>query len=151
MFSAKEDIPLREGTIYRELAKVPLSGVLPAEHPLAEKESIDLDELFTESTVICTSSAVPSVAVEFQNRIAQQHLPAFVHICDNVNVMLSLIRAGYGCSVLPAFGLFDPELHYVPLNGIEPFSYGIFYKKGASPVLKQFISIVRSYSAQLRK
>lgn len=148
LFSAKDDIPLREGTVYRELGKVPLCAVLPAEHPLAEMESINLEKLFSERTVICTSYAVPSAAVELQNRIAQQLLPAYVHICDNVRVMLSLIRAGYGCSVLPAFGLFEPELRYVPLNGIGPISYGIFYKKAAQPVLKQFISIVRNYNAQ---
>lgn len=149
LFSAKEDIPLRGGTVYRELAKVPLCGVLPAEHSLADKERINLEELFTEKTIICMSHEVPPSAYELQNRIARQLLPASVYISDNVRVALSLVRAGYGCTVLPSLGLFESELCYVPLNGIEPISYGIFYKKSAQNVIKQVIAIVRRSDKQL--
>ena len=66
-----------------------------------------------------------------------------VYYCENLQVMLSLVRTGYGIAVLPEATSTDPETVYVPLAGSSPLSYGVFYKNaGKNPLVRQFISIV---------
>ena len=93
--------------------------------------------------ITCHSYAIPSQAAGLQNQIAEHLPPESVYICENLQVILSLVRSGYGFSVLPETNFPVPEICYVPIRGISPLSYGIFYKKGSlSPFLKKFLSIV---------
>lgn len=144
LFGFKDDIPIRDGIIYKELAKVPICCVLPSTHKFSQKEKIDLRELFNERVITCYSYAVPSKVTEMQNQIASHLLPNSVYICENLYVLLSLISAGYGCSILPEMDLAVNDIKYVPLNNTAPLSYGVFYKKSSlNPLHKKFISIVK--------
>lgn len=141
----KDDIPIRDGIIYKELAKIPICCVLPSFHKFSQKEKIDLEKLFGERVITCYSYAIPSKVTELQNQIASHLLPNSVYICENLYVMISLINAGYGCSILPKMNFAVTDIKYIPLNNVTPLSYGIFYKKSSlNPLHKKFISIVKN-------
>ena len=144
LFGFKDEIPIRGDTIYKELVKIPLCCLIPSSHSFACKEEISETEMYNEKIITCSSYTIPTKAAEIQNRISQHILPDQIHFCENMQVILTLVRAGYGISVLPKLNFVDPEIKYVPLKNIEPLSYGFFYKKGASNVLqKKVMSIIK--------
>ncbi len=139
----QDDIPQKEDITYKELFRLPLCALVPSDHALAKKEILNCEELYTENIVICHSYAVPSKAEALQNEIAQHILPENSYNCDNLHVLLTLIKAGYGCSVLPQnIHYSNEEITQIPLKDSEMLSYGVFYKKeNSSLLLKHFLSL----------
>ena len=143
LFGFQEDIPIKNDTIYKELFQIPLCCIVPASHPYAERPELAKEELYLENIVVCNSYAIPARVAEMQNQISQHILPESTYMCENLQVLLTLVRAGYGCSVLPLMNFVNTDIRGIPLKDSEPLSYGIFFKKSSqSPLLKKFISIV---------
>lgn len=144
LFGFKDDIPMRDGVIYKELARMPVCCAVPSGHPFSSKNEIYKEELFSENIIICNSYEIPSKAAGIQNRLENRFLPDCAYYCENLQVMLSLVRAGYGFAVLPDKSSVDPGITYIPLAGQNPISYGIFYKNTSkNPLIKKFLSIVQ--------
>lgn len=146
LFGFKDDIPVKEGMTYRELSKIPLCCVISSTHPYAQKTEITEQALFSENMISCTSYSIPTKAVEVQNRISKHLLPESIHICESTSVLLTLVRAGFGCSILPRINRdsLDPDIRSIPLKDVAPLSYGMFYKNSThNPVLKSFIALVK--------
>lgn len=147
LFGLQENLPIQRDMVFLELGKIPLCCVLPSAHPYAKKEEIDEQELFSQHLIICTSYTIPPKVVELQNRIAQHVSPERIHVSENPQVILTLIRAGYGCSILPKASSHDPDIAYVPLKNTQPLTYGVIYNRTSSnPVLKNFIEVVENSS-----
>ena len=147
LFGFQEDIPIKNDTIYKELFQIPLCCIVPASHPYAERPELAKEELYLENIVVCNSYAIPAMVAEMQNQISQHILPESTYMCENLQVLLTLVRAGYGCSVLPLMNFINTDICGIPLKDSEPLSYGIFFKKSSqSPLLKKFISIVTNTS-----
>ncbi|MDO4339977.1 MAG: LysR family transcriptional regulator [Eubacteriales bacterium] len=143
LFGFKDDIPSKEGMVYRELFQIPVCCALSKGHPYSGKSEITEQELYSESIVTCNSYSIPSKAAAIQDQISQHTLPECTYICESFQVLLTLIRAGYGCSILPRLNYMTSEISYVPLKNTAPLSYGFFYKRGSvNSILKNFISIV---------
>lgn len=140
----QNDVPLKGNVVYEELLHTPLCCVFPRGHAYTGKSEITEQDLLSERLVLCNSSALPSSASEYQNRIAGYLPPESVYFCDNFQAALTLVRTGYGYCILPQCRFPDEHLCYIPLAGTAPLSYGIFYKKGVdNPPLKKFISIAK--------
>ena len=149
LFGFQDDIPIKNDTVYKELFQIPLCCIVPAAHPYAARPELVKEELYLENIVVCNSYAIPFKAAEMQNRIAQHIPPESTCICDNLQALLTLVRAGYGCSILPQMHFISSDICVIPITGSEPLSYGIFYRKNAvSPLLKKFISIMTTTSFQ---
>ncbi len=147
LFGFQEDIPIKNDTIYIELFQIPLCCIVPASHPWAERPELAKEELYLENIVVCNSYAIPARVAEMQNQISQHILPESTYMCENLQVLLTLVRAGYGCSVLLLMNFVNADIRGIPLKDSEPLSYGIFFKKSShSPLLKKFISIVTNTS-----
>ena len=147
LFGFQEDITIKNDTIYIELFQIPLCCIVPASHPWAERPELAKEELYLENIVVCNSYAIPARVAEMQNQISQHILPESTYVCENMQVLLTLVRAGYGCSVLPLMNFVNTDIRGIPLKDSEPLSYGIFFKKSSqSPLLKKFISIVTNTS-----
>ncbi|MCD8118001.1 MAG: LysR family transcriptional regulator [Lachnospiraceae bacterium] len=142
LFGFREDIPLRSGFVYREIAQIPLCVLISETHPLAERESIGEEELVSENIILC--SAVPSRASEVQNQLAVRIPPQSTYISENLQAALSLVRAGYGFTILPEINFDNVEINCVPLQSAEAVSYGVFYRSGAlSPLLSEFVELMK--------
>ncbi len=147
LFGFQEDIPIKNDTVYKELFQIPLCCIVPASHPWAERPELAKEELYLENIVVCNSYAIPARVAEMQNQISQHILPESTYMCENMQVLLTLVRAGYGCSVLPLMNFVNTDIRGIPLKDSEPLSYGIFFKKSSqSPLLKKFIFIVTNTS-----
>ena len=139
LFGFQEDIPIKNDTVYKELFQIPLCCIVPASHPYAERPELAKEELYLENIVVCNSYAIPARVAEMQNQISQHILPESTYMCENLQVLLTLVRAGYGCSVLPLMNFVNTDIRGIPLKDSEPLSYGIFFKKSShSPLLKKF-------------
>lgn len=149
LFGFQDDIPLKKDTVYIELFQIPLCCVVPDTHPYAEKTELAKEELYLEKIVVCNSYAVPFRAAEMQNRISQHIPPESTYICENLQALLTLVRAGYGCTILPKMNFINSDICAIPISDIQPLSYGIFYKKSMlRPLMKNFISILTTTSHQ---
>lgn len=144
LFGFKDDIPMRENFVYHELAQIPVCCVLPSGHPLSQKEELSEKDLLPENIVICNSHEVPSQVAGVQNLLSNQFSPNFTYYSENLQAMLTLIKAGYGIGIFPEMPSTDTSLVYVPLNRDYSLSYGVFYKDiSKNPVLKKFLSLIR--------
>ena len=142
LFGFRENLPVKEDLVFRELGKIPLCCVLPRTHPAAGRAELGEEALYDQDLILCNSYSIPSRAVEVQNRVAQHLSPERVHVSDNPRVILTLIRAGYGCAILPRVSHHDDAIAYVPIRNVPPLSYGILCHKGsADPVLRRFLDI----------
>lgn len=142
LFGYQEDVPVREGVAYKELFQVPICCAVSASHRYSHKKELHMQELLSESLIICNSYAIPSKAVNLRNRI-EQHFPLdAVYYCDNLNALLTLVKAGYGLAILPRLDITGPRICYIPIKEEASLSYGIFYKENdKNPFVKDFISL----------
>ena len=143
LFAFKDDIPMRDGFSYYELEQIPVCAVLPSENPLCQRTELSETDLCSEPLIICNSYEIPSQIASVQNRLSQKISPGMTYYSENLQVSLSLIKAGYGAAVLPEVPVSDASLTFIPLTGQTPLSYGIFYKKNARPYAKQVLSILK--------
>ena len=144
----EENLPVRQEMSYAALGEIPLCCVLPVGHPLAGREMIDEAELFSQQLILCTAYTFPQKALEIQNRIAQHILPEKILTCDNPCGVRTLVRAGYGCAILPRSIRPDPDLAFVSLAGAPSLPYGIVYhRESSSGVLKEFVNTAASIAA----
>ena len=143
LFGFKDNIPMRENFVYSELAQIPVCCVLPSGHPLARKDEISEEDLLSENIVICNSHEIPLQAARVQNMLFNRLSPEMTYYSDNLQAMLTLIKAGYGIGVFPEMPATDTSLVYVPLSRDYSMSYGVFYKDTSrSPVLKRFLRLM---------
>ena len=143
LFGFQDDIPIKNDTVYKELFRIPLCCIVPSTHPYAARFELAKEELYLENIVVCNSYAIPSKVAEMQNQISQHIPPESTYMCENLQVLLTLVRAGYGCSVLAQMNFINSDICAIPLKDNEDLSYGVFFKKSSqSPLLKKFISIV---------
>lgn len=144
LFGFREILPAGGELMFRELGQVPLCCALPAEHPLAGRAQVEEDELRGLPLVMCDPYAIPVRAAQVQSRLVRQVAPALVHTGENPQTALTLVRAGYGCAILPAPALDDPALVYLPLAGAPPLPYGLVYRRSDSnPLLRQFVELTQ--------
>lgn len=144
LFGFRESLPLRSDVTFVPLLQVPLCCVVPPGHPLAAHPTIAEETLFKQPLVLCNTYTIPAQTVALQNRIAQHLSPEQVHISENPQVVRMLVRAGYGCAILPRPSARRDGLVYLPLEGQEPLPYGLCYTKNAADtLLREFLASVR--------
>ncbi len=147
LFGFRESLPLRSDVTFVPLLQVPLCCVMPPDHPLAAHTTIAEETLFQQHLVLCSNYTIPAQVVALQNRIAQHLYPEQVHISENPQVVRMLVRAGYGCAILPRPSAGRDGLVYLPLEGLEPMTYGLCYTKNAADsLLREFLAIVQRYT-----
>lgn len=143
MFGFKENVPSRAGVSYLELFQTPICCAISSEHIYAGRDEIRESDLYTERIILCNSYSLPSKSADLQNKLKQHFLPESTYYCDNLSVLLTLIKAGYGFGILPEININDPELHAIPFAPEISVSFGIFYNDTQNPALKEFLSIIR--------
>lgn len=143
LFGFKDDIPMREGMLYKELEEIRVCCAVPKKHPFAQKQEISEKELLSEDIVICDVHGVPSKLTIIQNSIMHKIPPESTYFCETPQIMLTLIRAGYGIGLFPELFLDDEDVVYIPLEGNITMSYGVFYKENSkNPIYKSFLDLI---------
>ncbi len=144
LFAFKNEIPMRDSFHYFELEQIPICAALPSAHPLCQKANLSKDHLLSEKIIICNSYEIPSQIAGIQNQLSQQIPPDRTFYSENLQALLTLIKAGYGVAVLPEIPSTDTAVKFIPLQQETPLSYGIFYKNNMhSSTLKRFLKIIK--------
>lgn len=143
MFGFQDDVPSRKGIAYKELSKAPICCFFSSEHPYAKKREIRAEELYSEKIILCTAYSISSQAAFMQQQMKNHFSLDSVYFCDNLNALLTLVKAGYGFGILPEINLDDPKITSVPFASREYASYGIFYEETLqNPLTEKFLSIL---------
>lgn len=143
LFGFQDDLLIREGVRYHELAQIPICCAIPESHPFAGQDEVQEQQLLTENLIICNSYEIPAEIANIQNHLRHQFSPESAYFCENPQAALTLIKAGYGIGILPEMPCDDEKINYVPLENTSSLSYGVFYKDSSSnPVLKKFLSLM---------
>ena len=131
--------------IYRELFQVRITGVLPANHPLAKEELLDEDDLRTQRLLLLDPQRCPDSLNAVQHELATGRAVSDLLMCGSADACVILAKAGFGIAVQPDFpSLRDPALAYIPIQGTEPLSYGAYYKSvTGKPMLKRFLQLCK--------
>ena len=131
--------------IYKELTQVRITGVLPATHPLAEKELLDEDDLRTQRLLLLDPQICPDNLNAVQHELTTGRAVSELLMCGSADACITLAKAGFGIAIQPDFpSLRDPALAYIPIESAEPLSYGAYYKSvTGKPMLKLFLQLCK--------
>jgi len=130
--------------LYRTVAQEALLAVLPSDHRLAQRDSVELREIASEPFVSVseTAPALRKVIDDYIRETGVAITPA--HEADNLAMAISLVASRRGFALLPRYAQnFLPwSVVSRPIKGNAPsIDLVIGYHKGnASPILKQFLS-----------
>ena len=125
-------------------------AALPADHPLAGRESIRLEELKNESFVAMSPLASVSGFNLLQHYTRKTGFtPNVVAFVQNVSALMMLVACHVGVSVLYR----DLEIHvrgkvrFVPLEGIEAFQRWLIWDQdNPNPAIPAFLQVAQQYT-----
>ena len=143
----REKEPRESYGVYREFGKIPVSGILAADHPLAGKALLSPEELEGERLILNIPQKCPGGLSAIQHEMAKGRTSEEMFLCDTPHDSLILAKAGFGIAILPAFlaGI-SPGLACVPFQETRTLSYGAYYKSVAGkPLLKLFLKLCGEY------
>ncbi|BAB53231.1 LysR substrate-binding domain-containing protein [Mesorhizobium japonicum] len=140
---------------YRLITKEPLVAVLPSDHRLAERDSIDPQDIVGE-TFISVSNTAPTLRVVIEEYLERSNLGIRPdHEVDNLAMAMSLVASTRGVAFLPAYAKsFMPwSVISRPISGDTPtIDLVIGYNKAnASPTLKLFLSRIDDLIGRVAK
>lgn len=131
---------------YREIVKVPVVCVCSLENSLSQRQSVTVQDLKNERLVLFDPAKAQSDAARIQGQLIGGRALSEFYFCESAEAAVILTQAGFGISILP--DLFIPptsSLVRVPIEGIEPASFGIYYKSvQENAPLKYLIQIMKS-------
>lgn len=141
----QQSLSKKQTLTYRELGQIPVVGYCPANHPLAGRSRLTMDDLKEQKLILHDPKRCPDTIARLQARLTASRTPDELFFCDSEEAAITLAQAGYGVAVLPGM-LVDrtPPLAGVPLEGVEPLSFGLYYKTLAgNPLLRDFVALAR--------
>lgn len=144
-------LPIDSDDIITEvILSEPLVVALPQGHPLASLPEIPIKLLADESFVVCPESVKPDLYAQIM-AICQQagFQPKVIQEATPPEVVISFVEAGAGISLVAAGAQSRHNANVVYRSLVEYVS-GMeiavaWYKGRSSPVLNQFLDIVRSH------
>jgi LysR family hca operon transcriptional activator len=129
---------------YKLVAREPLVAILPSDHPLAARTTVDPRDLVGETFI--GISDIPRVLRGVVNGYLERSGVEIVpHLgVDNFAMAISLVTSEHGVALLPISieGYLPPTVVSRRLNGEQPTVDLVigYHKANASPVLKTFLS-----------
>ncbi len=143
-------VGFREGGLkkyvnYRELAKIPITAMLPQEHPLSGYELLEPSQLRGEKLVVGEPWSCPEQMRAAQHELVEDRSALDIYLSDSGEGEAALAEAGFGIAIVPELApSSQPGMRRIPIRGLEPMSYGVYYKSLAGkPELRQLIELAK--------
>lgn len=129
-----------------------IAVAMPADHPLAERQELELADLANEAFISIRRSVVDLAGIQSSRRPDYEFRPNVVQEVANIATQLNLISVGLGIGLVVS----SPELKYpdgirvIPVSDVDYSSrFMLIWKRGESePILQNFIKIVRQIVKQ---
>lgn len=128
---------------FRIIEESHLAIIMNEEHPLAERTELHLSELSNESFIFLgkdRSSSEYNTTIEWCRRCGFE--PKITESYDHVGMVLMMVRAGFGITILSDLAPMDhmSGLVTVPLINAPVFYSGLFWRReNTNPAVTQFI------------
>lgn len=132
--------------IYKEIKKVPVVCACSRENSLSLRQSLTLEDLKNEKLVLFHPTKAQTIVAQIQGQLMGGRAPSEFYFCKSAEAVVVLTQANLGISILPDLFIPPaPSLALVPIEGVEPVSFGIYYKslQGNAP-LKSLIQIMKN-------
>ncbi|XAH22032.1 LysR substrate-binding domain-containing protein [Xylophilus sp. GW821-FHT01B05] len=129
-----------------------LGVAVPADHPLARRRAVSMQELAREAFIVMPRSS-SSLTSGLSQALCQQagFEPRIVQDVGTVTSQLNLVSVGMGIALVPYSGNVDyPEaVTVVPLEHVEHAIHFVFgwLKGGMTPALSRMVEIVETLAA----
>ena len=130
---------------FLSLQKVPVACVCAAGHSLARRQVVHLEELTQEKLVLLDPLRAVATVAQLQGQLMGGRSPDNFYFCESAEAATVLTKAGFGISILPDLMVPpDPGLVSIPLEGLEPVSFGVYYRtlQGNAP-LRSFVHLLK--------
>lgn len=135
----------KSNILYKELKKVQAVCICSMEHPLSRCECVGMEELKKEKLIIVAPGKMQSDFVRLQGQLMDGRSPSDFYFCESVEGAIVLAQSGFGVLILS--GLFiskDLPLAQIPIQGVEPISFGMYYKSmQGNVILKSLVQIIK--------
>ena len=143
----KETSAVKISALYRELTKAPVVCVCPSRHPLAGRTAVTPEDLKQERLVLLVPPRISPAVAHLQGQLMEERPPSAFYFCESSEAITALVTAGYGVSVLPDLLVPEmPRISRVPLAGVAPVSFGIYYKSvQGKPALKALLARAKEF------
>jgi DNA-binding transcriptional LysR family regulator len=144
-------VPAEPDIEQEEVRQEPLMLALGEGHRLAQRESIDLQEILEEPLILYPRGVRGSLVVQIRQMFERYGAqPVVAHEVTDVTTSIALVGGGMGLSIVPraAVNLRLPGVIYRPLNcrGDSTIELICLYRKGdQSPVLRSFLEVLREF------
>ena len=129
---------------YRELLRCRPVCVFHPEHPLAKCESLTLEQLREAGRIAtCRPPVCPPPLFAIQSLVTGSRETPQIMFCDNQELLIPLVLAGYAFSVsVDMPNTLPPELVKVPLSEFDPLSFGALYLPESGGAARLFLDLV---------
>ena len=134
----------RETLVFRKLYTCPVVCICAPDHPLADREAVDFAGL-KGSIVSSHTHRLPADVITIHSRVLASVSYQERYFGESMETILPLVKAGLGYTLYPDVPpLRDPSLRYIPVGGLPPADYGLYYRKDCEhPVLRRFVKYMR--------
>ena len=141
------DPPHLDDLAAEHLSTWQLQVLLPAEHPLAARESISLDSIMHEPIIEFGQEYFRGLRLF--DSLKQE--PDIVHVTGNLQVMAGLVSAGLGITFVPTIHApFLPEdVVLKPVEGLSSFLHGLLVHRQnvPEPLVRNFLESVHIHAS----
>ncbi len=115
---------------YRALRTYPMVCVMSAEHELAGRESVGVDDLADQGLILLDRACAPAEMQELQVTLERMYRASIIAHVQDVRLSHLLMLCDMGVAVMPEFKFTrNAGLVAVPFAGTEQIPYGILVKQ----------------------
>ncbi|MDF2938554.1 MAG: alsR [Paenibacillaceae bacterium] len=140
----------------RTVRKYPLVAVVYPAHPLASRDSLQLDELKNEELLLMDASfrETNSTGVRIKDLLANQSMPRIIQQSRDAESILLMVSANMGVALLPTYAVkylnHSRHLKIIPLEDEgERVEIAAFWSKNNhNPVLGMFLRKLEAFQQQ---
>ena len=131
---------------YVELCHCPIRCVCAPSHPLAAYDSVTIGQLQSSGRIaVCRPPICPPDLFAIQTQAVGGRATSQILFCDNQEAIFPLVAAGYGFALVPDYPHTRmPELCYLPIERVEPLSFGaVYFPRKTGPILHRFLELLK--------
>lgn len=143
----KESAPKR--AVYRELSMCGVVCAVSADRPMAEKQSVSVQDMLDSGLIaISRPNAAPRAVITVQNQLIAGSGPGNMIFCESIETQSAVVSSGFAAAVMADTpGIRIPGVSYIPIEGTESCSYGVSWMADElTPLLRRMLQILIEFS-----